>query len=390
LGEYGGDDPRRRRPNRHDLGVTNQGTTPTSDGLAVKKPARRTYLWAAIGLVVLSVTAIWIAAQAEPSKTIADVKNLPVGPPAPELHAKGWINSPALTSKDLAGKVVVYDFWTYSCVNCVRTLPSVRAWYDRYQKDGLVVVGVHSPEFDFEKDHGNVQNAVARLKVTWPVALDDDMAIWGDFNNRYWPAKWITDRQGRIRYFHPGEGNYDETESVIRTLLGVSPSSPKADDPKQPKQPPDQVAQTITQETYLGTDRGSVAQGGQKAYSFDKLELHQPALAGTWEAEPQLIRSVSPQASLYLEYLAREANLVMATGLPGGAPIDVTIELDGKPVPEGYRTADTRVDPDGTTYFHVAASDLYRLVLGPRVEQHTVRLIPRTPGLEAFAYTFGA
>jgi thiol-disulfide isomerase/thioredoxin len=372
--------------------VTNEGTTATSEGPAAKKPARRTYLWAAIGLVVLSVTAIWIAAQADPSRTIAavDVKNLPVGPPAPELHAKGWINSPALTSKDLAGKVVVYDFWTYSCVNCVRTLPYVRAWYDRYQKDGLVVVGVHSPEFDFEKNHANVQNAVARLKVTWPVALDDDMAIWGDFNNHYWPAKWITDRRGRIRYFHPGEGNYDETESVIRTLLGVSPSEPLADDPKQPKQAPDQVAQTITQETYLGTERGSVAQGGQKAYSFDKLKLHQPALAGTWEADPQLIRSVSPEASLYLEYLAREANLVMATGLPGGAPIDVTIELDGKPVPEGYRTADTKVDADGTTYLHVAASDLYRLVLGPRVEEHTVRLIPRTPGLEAFAYTFGA
>jgi len=342
--------------------------------------------------VVLSVAAIWIDAQADPSETIAavDVNKLPVGPAAPELHAKGWVNSAPLTAKDLAGKVVVYDFWTYSCVNCVRTLPYVRAWYDRYQKDGLVVVGVHSPEFDFEKDHGNVESAVARLKVTWPVALDDDMAIWGDFNNRYWPAKWITDRQGRIRYFHPGEGSYDETESVIRTLLGVSPSAPKADDPKQAKQAPDQVAQTITQETYLGTERGGVAQAGEHSYTPGKPELHRPALSGAWDGEPELIRSVSPDASLSLEYLAEEANLVLAAGSPGGAPIDVTIELDGKPVPEGYRTAGTRVAVDGTTYLHVEASDLYRLVRGPRVEQHTVRLIPRTPGLEAFAYTFGA
>ena len=354
-------------------------------------PARRFYLWAALALVALSLGAIWIASQADPSETIAavDVKNLPVGPPAPELHAKGWLNSPALTAKDLAGKVVLYDFWTYSCVNCVRTLPYVRAWHDRYGDDGLVVVGVHSPEFDFEKDHGNVEGAVAHLKVTWPVALDDDMAIWGDFNNRYWPAKWITDRQGRIRYFHPGEGNYDETEQVIRSLLGVAPSSARADDPKQLKPAPDEVAQAITPETYLGTERGS-AEAGQHAYTLGELPLHQPALAGTWQAEPQLIRSVSPEASLFLRYLAREVNLVMATGAPGGAPVDVTVELDGKPLPEAYRTADTRVDDQGATYVHVAASDLYRLVLGPKVEQHTVRLIPRTPGLEAFAYTFGS
>jgi thiol-disulfide isomerase/thioredoxin len=357
-----------------------------------KRPARRGYLWAAVGLVVLSVAAIWIAVQADPSSTISavDHKTLPVGPPAPELHAKGWLNSPPLTAKDLAGKVVIYDFWTYSCVNCVRTLPYVRAWYDRYQKDGLVVVGVHSPEFDFEKDHGNVEAAVTRLKVTWPVALDDGMAIWNDFNNRYWPAKWITDRQGRVRYFHPGEGNYDETERVIRALLGVSPSSPLADDPKQPKQAPADVSQTITQETYLGTERGSVARPGQAAYTPAALQLHQPALAGTWEADAQMVRSVSPGASLSLQYLAREANLVMASSLPGGGPVDVTIELDGKPVPQSHRTAATLVDADGTTYLHVQSSDLYRLVLGPRVEQHTVRLIPRTPGLEAFAYTFGA
>jgi thiol-disulfide isomerase/thioredoxin len=355
------------------------------------RPARRGYLWAAIGLVVLSVGAIWIASQADPSETIAavDVSKLAVGPPAPELHAKGWLNSAPLPAKELAGKVVVYDFWTYSCVNCVRTLPYVRSWYDRYQKDGLVVVGVHSPEFDFEKDHGNVEAAVARLKVTWPVALDDDMAIWGDFNNRYWPAKWITDRHGRIRYFHPGEGSYGETEDVIRSLLGVSPSSPKAADPKEPAPAPDAVAQTITQETYLGTERGSVARPGQAAYTPGQAQLHQPALAGTWDADPQRIRSVSSDASLSLRYLAKEANLVMAGAVPG-APVDVTIELDGKPVPESHRTADTKVDADGRTYLHVQASDLYRLVLGPRVEQHTVRLTPRTPGLEAFAFTFGA
>jgi len=364
----------------------------TDDPAPATGPARRLYLWAALGLVVLSLAAIWIAAQADPSNTVAavDVKNLPVGRPAPELHAKGWLNSPALSPADLSGKVVVYDFWTYSCVNCVRTLPYVRAWYDRYRSDGLVVVGVHSPEFDFEKVHGNVEQATARLKVTWPVALDDDMAIWDAFANRYWPAKWITDRQGRIRYFHPGEGNYAETENVIRALLGVAASSPRAHDPKEPQAAPDQVAQNITQETYLGTERGSTAQEGQHAYALSEPRLHQPGLAGTWQGEPERIRSVSPEASLALRYLARGVNLVMATGLPGGGPIDVTVELDGRPIPEGYRTADTKVDGQGATYVRVEASDLYRLVFGSRVEEHIVRLRPRTPGLEAFAFTFGA
>jgi thiol-disulfide isomerase/thioredoxin len=355
-------------------------------------PGRRVYLWAALGLVVLSLAAIWIAARAEPSDTIAavDVKNLPVGRPAPELHAQGWLNSAALSPADLSGKVVVYDFWTYSCINCVRTLPYLRAWYDRYRNDGLVVVGVHSPEFDFEKDHGNVEQAVSRLKVTWPVALDDDMAIWDAFANRYWPAKWVTDRQGRIRYFHPGEGNYAETENVIRALLGMSASSPRAHDPKEPQTAPDEVAQNITQETYLGTERGSTAEAGQHGYAPGELRLHQPGLAGTWQGEPERIRSVSPEASLSLRYLAREVNLVMATGLPGGVPIDVTVELDGKPIPEGSRTADTKVDDHGATYVRVRAADLYRLAFGPRVEEHTLRLTPRTPGLEAFAFTFGA
>lgn len=354
-------------------------------------PNRRFYRWAALALVVLSLAAIWIAAQADPSDTFApvDVDKLPVGRPAPELRAKGWLNSPALAAGDLAGKVVLYDFWTYSCVNCVRTLPYLRSWHDRYRGDGLVVIGVHSPEFDFEKDHRNVEEATSHLQVTWPVALDDDMAIWDSFANRYWPAKWITDRQGRIRYFHPGEGNYAETENVIRTLLGVDTSSPRAHDPKEPERAPDEVVRNITQETYLGTERGSVAETGQHAYSPGELRIHQPGLTGTWQGEPQRIRSVSPDASLSLRYLAREINLVMATGLPGGAPVNVTVELDGKPVPEAFRTPHTKVDEQGTTYVRVQASDLYRLALGPRVEQHTLRLTPRTPGLEAFAFTFG-
>ena len=152
----------------------------------------------------------------------------PTSGPAPALEAKGWINSPPLTPSALTGKVVLYDIWTYSCINCVRTFPYVRAWYDRYRADGLVVVGVHSPEFDFEKVHGNVEDAVKRLNVTWPVALDDDLTIWNAFDNQYWPADYVADRTGELRYSHFGEGDYTNTENVLRTLLGVAPSSPRA------------------------------------------------------------------------------------------------------------------------------------------------------------------
>ena len=132
--------------------------------------------------------------------------------------AKGWINSPPLTRADLAGKVVLYDFWTYSCINCQRTLPHLKALYDRYKGDGLVIIGVHSPEFDFEKDHDNVARAVEHYGVTWPVALDDDMAIWNAFGNQYWPAEYLTDRQGRLRQVRFGEGDYDSKEDDVRTL----------------------------------------------------------------------------------------------------------------------------------------------------------------------------
>ena len=194
-----------------------------------------------------------------------------------------------------------------------------------------------------------------------------------------------------MRYFHPGEGNYAETEDVIRSLLGLEAGAARA------ARPEGGAAGTRTRSSGTsprrptsGPSGAAWRRTGSTPTRPSRAQLHVPALAGTWQAEPQRIRSVSPEASLSLEYLAREVNLVMATGVPGGAPIDVTVELDGKPLPEGYRTADTRVDADGRTYVQVQASDLYRLVLGPRVEQHTVRLTPRTPGLEAFAYTFGS
>ena len=355
--------------------------------------SRRLYLLLAAVLVAGAVAAVLVASAANPRDlaTRVDVANLPVGPKAPGLGAaKGWINSDPLSAADLRDKVVVYDFWTYSCVNCVRTLPHLRAWYDRYAGDGLVVVGVHSPEFDFEKNHDNVRDAVDRLKVDYPVALDDDMAIWNEFSNQYWPAKYIADRTGHVRYVHFGEGSYGETEAVIRKLLGVSKSAPPARAvTEDTATKPDQTA-LITQETYLGLERGSAgAQPGVVTYPAapSTLTPGDARLEGAWNGGDQQVTSQAAGATIALGYRAREVNLVMAT--VSGVPIEVTVEVDGRPLLPSERTAQTMVDADGSTFVRVQASDLYRVVLGSSIGQHTVRLTARSAGLEAFAFTFG-
>jgi thiol-disulfide isomerase/thioredoxin len=359
---------------------------------APRRGGPRIYLLAAAGLVVIAVAAVAFAVQTNPRRIAGTVNtaSLPVGPAAPALRAKGWLNSAPLMAADLAGKVVLYDFWTYSCVNCVRTIPYVRSWYDRYAKDGLVVIGIHSPEFDFEKNHDNVQRAVSQLHVTWPVALDDDMTIWNEFSNQYWPAKYVADRQGHVRYFHPGEGEYDTAENVIRTLLGVPAGAPRATAPGTTASGPTDSSQTITPETYLGADRGTAgAVSGPDTYPDPGTPPGDTArLAGAWVGRAEEVEAAAPGAAIVLRYHAREVNLVMAAAgsAPGG--VDVSITLDGKPLPAADRTAQTMTDALGT-FVHVKAADLYRLVLGPSVEDHTLRLTARAPGLQAFAFTFG-
>jgi thiol-disulfide isomerase/thioredoxin len=334
--------------------------------------SRRRYAVVALVLAGLAVVAVLVASGTNPTRVAGhvDVDNLPVGPKAPTLEAEGWLNSPPLGPADLTGKVVVYDFWTYSCVNCVRTLPYLRSWYQRYAGDGLVIVGVHSPEFEFEKSHTNVTNAVRRLDVTWPVAFDDDMKIWNAFGNRYWPAKYVTDRTGRLRYLHFGEGAYDEVENVLRKLLGVKPGAPRA--APHPERGTAHVATNITPETYLGTERGP---GDAR-------------VVGAWTSDREKVLADASGASIELSYRAREVNLVMSPA-PAG-PVDMLVELDGKPLPPPYRTSQTRVDDAGRTLVRVDAPDLFRLVLGPAVESHTLRLTAQGPGLQAFAFTFGA
>jgi thiol-disulfide isomerase/thioredoxin len=347
---------------------------------------RRRYLGALAALLAIAALAVMVAGQADPAEVgePVDVNDLPViadSVPGPD-QADGWIDSDPLTGASLAGSVVVYDFWTYSCVNCVRTLPHLAAWYDRYRRDGLVIVGVHSPEFDFEKDPDNVERAVGDLGVTWPVALDPDHRVWDAFGNRYWPAKYVVDRDGRLRYTHYGEGAYDETEDVLRKLLGVDPDSPRADDEDEPDVP--NLGQ-FSPELYVGGARGTTASpqglsdpdgdgipGGDATFTLpDNLPVDTFALEGAWSIGSESATALAPGAAIVLQYRGQEVNLVLAAG--GSAPTSVTVSVDGGEP----RTVE------------VGRPDLVNLLRDGPAGDHTMRIEAGSAGLAAYAFTFG-
>jgi thiol-disulfide isomerase/thioredoxin len=237
--------------------------------------------------------------------------NLTVGPPAPDFKGiDHWLNSSPLTIASLRGKVVLVDFWTYSCINCIRSLPYVEGWYKKYAAEGLVVVGVHSPEFEFEHDTSNVQAAISRFGLTYPVAQDNEFATWQAYGNSYWPADYLIDAQGRLRSVHFGEGDYDSTESQIRTLLAEAGAA------ALPTAAPSAVAPPITAnqtpETYLGTDRAASFVAPEPAdglhqYSFPiSLPNDAFALSGTFDFEPQYIANTAAGDQLELSFQARD------------------------------------------------------------------------------------
>lgn len=344
-------------------------------GRAVTRSSRW-YLLGAVGLLLVAVVAVLVAANSDPTTIGPSAGASGDGSTAPALRAEGWINSEPLTRADLEGKVVLYDFWTYSCVNCVRTIPYVDAWHRRYADDGLVVIGVHSPEFEFEKDHGNVREAVERLGVSYPVALDDEMVIWNEFRNRYWPAHYVYDRDGKQVDVHIGEGGYDETEDLLRELLGVDESSPRARPGKGAGS--SSALGAMTRETYLGSLRGGrdfaspqpLADGTAEFTGPEELATNQVALVGRWNVTPEYVEAVDAGASIEIRYVAGEVNLVMEAS---EGPVDVTVAVDDR------KPRVVRVD----------AADMYRLVHDEEVGDHVLRLTAREPGLRAFAFTFG-
>ena len=322
---------------------------------------------------------------------------LPIEGDLPPLSgATSWLNSPPLSAEGLRGKVVLIDFWTYSCINCLRTLPYVKGWYDKYKDHGLVVIGVHAPEFAFEKDAGNVRNAVSDLKITYPVALDNNYAIWQGFNNQFWPAHYFIDSQGRIRGHHFGEGNYDESEATIRQLLteaGYTDLPPAGIEPAKAVgvQAAADEAHDQSPETYVGYQRaenftsvGGFAQDRPKLYAAPgTLTLNQWALAGTWAVDPEKAVLRAAPGKIEFRFFARDLHLVLGPG--GGKPVRFRVLLDGA-VPAASHGADTDAGGQGV----VTEQRLYQLIRqSGDVREHVFSIEFLDPGVQAYSFTFG-
>jgi cytochrome c biogenesis protein CcdA/thiol-disulfide isomerase/thioredoxin len=293
--------------------------------------------------------------------------------PAPEFQAiEGWINSEPLTMQALRGKVVVIDFWTYSCINCLRTLPHVTAWYEAYRDEGLVIVGVHTPEFAFEREPGNVRRAVRDHGITYPVALDPDYGTWQAWLNRYWPAKYFVDRRGHIRYAHFGEGDYEESERVIRRLLAEGSGGDLVSAEIEDETP----AGPQTPESYLGYERidrfvGSRIEPNREAeYEIPQfVPLHGLAYGGRWTVEDERIVA-GEDARLRLHFKGSHVFLVLGTA---GDEETVEVTLDGERVGTATVTQD----------------DLYTLARIPGEKRNHFLDLSFSPGTEAYAFTFG-
>ena len=323
---------------------------------------------------------------------------LPIEGELPSLSgATSWLNSPPLSAQGLRGKVVVVDFWTYSCINCLRALPYVKGWYDKYKDHGLVVIGVHAPEFAFEKDAGNVRRAVADLNIAYPVALDDNYAIWQGFNNQYWPAHYFIDSQGRIRGHHFGEGNYQESEAIIRQLLseaGYTDLPPPGIESAKAAgvQAAADEAHDQSPETYVGYQRaenfssaGGFAQDRPKLYAVPgTLALNQWALAGTWAVDPEKAMLRAAPGRIVFHFLARDLHLVLGPG-SGGRPVRFRVLLDGA-APAGNHGADADAGGQGV----VTEQRLYQLIRqSGDVREHVFSIEFLDPGVQAYSFTFG-
>lgn len=304
-----------------------------------------------------------------------------------------WLNSTALTSESLKGKVVLIDFWTYSCINCIRTLPYVTAWHEKYHENGLVIIGVHTPEFAFEKDQKNVAREIAKYAIRYPVALDNEYETWNAYNNQYWPAEYLFDTKGRLRYTHFGEGRYDETEANIRALLEeVGTDVTKA--PITEVKSVTDFTKIFSPETYIGYDRQQyfasaveVARDKSREYAFpDVTTINRFSLSGTWKIEKQRAVLTGPTGAITYFFNATNANLVMGGGRN---TVRGVVTLDGKPVPPGFRGADL-VEKNGKTYVTVHDERLYSLIDGKgNYGEHILRVDFLDPGVECYAFTFG-
>jgi thiol-disulfide isomerase/thioredoxin len=293
-------------------------------------------------------------------------------------RAPVWLNSEPLTAEGLRGRVVLVDVWTYSCVNWLRTLPFVMAWHERYRDRGLVVVGVHAPEFGFEHDLDNVRRATRELGVGYPVVIDNDFGIWRSLENNYWPALYLVDGDGLVRFHHFGEGAYEEIERAIQQLLGVDEETVRVD--------ADGLAEAAdwstlrSPETYVGRARGE-RRSGRPA---DELALNHWALAGEWLVGEEVAVLQAAGGSIAYRFQARDLNLVLSPPAPD-APVRFAVRLDGQPPGDGHG-----LDVDESGEGTVSEPRMYQLVRQRgTVDERTFEITFLDAGVRAYVFTFG-
>ena len=311
---------------------------------------------------------------------------------APELAGGEWLQGGPVSLNALRGKgVALIDFWDYTCVNCIRTLPYVVQWYRRYAQSGLTVVGVHAPEFNFARQSEFVLQAVKDLQIEFPVVLDNSYVIWRAYSNRFWPAKYLVDSKGRIRYYHYGEGAYRETEAMLQALLSeLNPALrlPLPMDPMRDTDRPGAVCHRVTPELYLGHQRGQfgnpqgVTAGQAGDYRDPGVRMEGMAyLDGKWLVGDESAQALAENSSIAIRYTAKEVNLVMAP--PAQGPVRVDIALDGD-----QRAGQDVQSEDGRRVIVVDRPRMYNLVANDDVRPGGLRLTGQTRGLNAYAFTF--
>jgi cytochrome c biogenesis protein CcdA/thiol-disulfide isomerase/thioredoxin len=325
-----------------------------------------------------------------------EAAELPVEDLTPSLDgAQEWLNSAPLTMEGLKGKVVLVDFWTYSCINCLRSIPYVRAWAEKYRDHGLVVIGVHAPEFAFERNVDNVKNAIKTLKIGYPVAIDNEYKIWRAFENEYWPAHYFIDANGKVRHHHFGEGGYAESERVIQKLLVeagnknvpmdiamVNASGAEAASNKSDVDSP---------ETYIGYNRGDhfvspggVVQDESHAYAAGEPQLNEWSLVGKWTIGEERAQLDEKDGSIVYRFHARDLHLVLGPSVEG-SKIRFRITIDGKAPGEAHG-----MDADAEGNGVVTTQRLYQLIRAPEpIADHTFEIRFLDPGVQAYAFTFG-
>jgi thiol-disulfide isomerase/thioredoxin len=298
--------------------------------------------------------------------------------------ATAWLNSPALTAAELRGKVVLVDFGTYTCINWLRTLPYIRAWAEKYKDHGLVVVGVHTPEFEFEKNLENVRRAVKELGLAFPVAVDNDYAVWRAFSNNAWPAIYLIDAQGRLRYRHLGEGEYERSEKMIQQLLAEAGAAGVPRDlvsvEGRGAEAAADWASLRTPETYLGPERAE-----NRAHTAPaRLRLNQWTVSGSWTPKRQALVLSKPNGRIAFRFHARDLHMVMGPAA-AGSPVRFRVLIDGMP-PGAAHGGDIDAQGNGT----VTEQRMYQLIRQPKpIAERTFEIEFLDPAVEAFVFTFG-